>query len=748
MNFLAKSDKTDLYQHSNLVKFASLNILKSNSSEETYKRYENILSMSAMLHDIGKCTVGFQEYLNDGTSSSFLYYHNQVGAAFLSKHLTNLSEVDKKNVLNVVYWHHGILRNASFDDIYDSLSQKDIDNMSLYLTETMGSKYLTEDPIYDENLTFPPDYFKSGEQSSKNVEIILLRSLIIGGDKLVSKIDKSDLNESRILEDIKQSLSKTHTCDLKDNLYTGTNRFNLQCDIVSQCSNTSIINAPDGFGKTLLGLLWGIRSNKKIIWVCPRNFIAESVYESILKELNALNLGHLSVELFLTNEIKKHNRNEEVTESFTSDIIVTNIDNFLFTSINNNKLNYLYLTNDVDVVFDEYHELVTDSGIMSLFVNIMKIRHHMLSSNTLLLSATYLPLNELWDTPEKETKVLPNKYEHYKASHNKKYNINITHGPSISYNSLSVFNAISIAQEYKLKTHSKYLIHSKFEQDDRKQQVSDLLSLYGRKTKRNVQKDFVIGTHILQASLDVSFKTLNDSVLSPESTMQRIGRCDRWGDYTGGGQINIFKPDIQAEKYVISNLYDDNLSKLWFECLQKYDGTRLNLNDLYKIYNSFSYSNRKDINRFVRKRYNESKNALSTIYPIKYPNSDKEIEYYTTRANKLRCSDKDMFVIYEKPDGTYTEIFTECAYSNIARDFGENDSTIPFMKKVMCKMDDSRYDYSFIKNKKTKKQRDKISADDLIRQSKRSNSPYIRFDCVYVKELGVVKRKLIERYNK
>ena len=107
-----------------------------------------------------------------------------------------------------------------------------------------------------------------------------------------------------------------------------------------------------------------------------------------------------------------------------------------------------------------------------------------------------------------------------------------------------------------------------------------------------------------------------------------------------------------------------------------------------------------------------------------------------------------MFVIYEKPDGTYTEIFTECAYSNIARDFGENDSTIPFMKKVMCKMDDSRYDYSFVKNKKTKKQRDKISADDLIKQSKRSNSPYIRFDCVYVKELGVVKRKLVERYNK
>ena len=60
--------------------------------------------MSAMLHDIGKCT-GFQEYLNDGTSSSFLYYHNQVGAAFLS---VSYCEVDKKNVLNVVYWHHGI----------------------------------------------------------------------------------------------------------------------------------------------------------------------------------------------------------------------------------------------------------------------------------------------------------------------------------------------------------------------------------------------------------------------------------------------------------------------------------------------------------------------------------------------------------------------------------------------------------------------------------------------------------------
>ena len=65
----------------------------------------------------------------------------------------------------------------------------------------------------------------------------------------------------------------------------------------------------------------------------------------------------------------------------------------------------------------------------------------------------------------------------------------------------------------------------------------------------------------------------------------------------------------------------------------------------------------------------------------------------------------------------------------------------------MVNLDDERYDYSYIKNKKTKKQRDKITIDDLRKESKKSNSPYIRFDCKYIKDFGVIKTKLLKKYN-
>jgi CRISPR/Cas system-associated endonuclease/helicase Cas3 len=40
-------------------------------------------------------------------------------------------------------------------------------------------------------------------------------------------------------------------------------------------------------------------------------------------------------------------------------------------------------------------------------------------------------------------------------------------------------------------------------------------------------KPNIVGTHILKASLDISFNDLYEDILSPQSTLQRIGRCDR-----------------------------------------------------------------------------------------------------------------------------------------------------------------------------------------------------------------------------
>lgn len=747
MCFIAKSDKTTLINHSNSVKYAALKMLMDNANYDVYNKFEKIITIASLLHDIGKCTEQFQNFLETGNIVDFNFYHNQIGASFLTKHLINLTEEEKKTIINIIYWHHGVFELSTYDEIYNSLTEKDISNMSSYLKSTLGEEFLSENPIYDDNFINPSTYFKTGDESGKNVNLIMLRSFVIGGDRLVSKIQKNEITNERINNDIATSLNKTTISKINPDIFNNSERLSKQNEIISECGKTTIINAPAGFGKTIMGLLWGFKNDKKIIWVCPRNFVAESVYESIINELKRLNLNDINVELFLTNEVKKNNYDLNFKDGFTSDIIVTNIDSFLFTSISNSKLNYLYLTNDVNVIFDEYHELVTDTGIMSLFVNIMKIRHQILNSQTLLLSATYLPVNEFWDCDDIKTKILPSKYQHYKAVHDKQYQLNIVNEPNIAYNSLTILNSISLAQEYKIKTNAKHLIHSKFEQEDRKNQVNMLLGLYGKDSIRNINKNFVIGTHIVQASLDVSFNDLNESILSPESTMQRIGRCDRWGDYQNESKINIFTPPDSSEAYVIDNLYDTKLNKLWFETIKKYNGKALTLNELYIVYNNFSSENEKDIQKFIRKKYNKSINNISNVYPVKYKNTNNEFEYYTTKANKLRCSDNDLFVIYEKEDGTFTDVFNERTYYNVSKEFGENENTLSFMKKTMVNLDDERYDYSYIKNKKTKKQRDKITIDDLRKESKKSNSPYIRFDCKYIKDFGVIKTKLLKKYN-
>ena len=85
-----------------------------------------------------------------------------------------------------------------------------------------------------------------------------------------------------------------------------------------------------------------VSRNRKIIWVCPRNTVGESVYDTIIGELKSFGFDNISVELFLTNQVEKSTHN---STGFESDIIVTNVDNYLvptFDSRYNNTCPFSY----------------------------------------------------------------------------------------------------------------------------------------------------------------------------------------------------------------------------------------------------------------------------------------------------------------------------------------------------------------------------------------------------------------------
>ena len=93
-----------------------------------------------------------------------------------------------------------------------------------------------------------------------------------------------------------------------------------------------------------------------------------------------------SVELFLSGEVVFSDINNN--SGFESDIIVTNIDNFLSPSVKTTFADKLFLMNTADVVFDEYQELMTDEALLSAFINMIRVRHRYTKARTLLLSAT------------------------------------------------------------------------------------------------------------------------------------------------------------------------------------------------------------------------------------------------------------------------------------------------------------------------------------------------------------------------
>lgn len=752
----AKSNGITLKDHSELVSRIAVKIAKKTLLEPNETLIEGI-RLSGLLHDIGKCTSQFQKKLsglssNDENLNSKLenleaklpYRHNEVGWAFLSRYL-HLSKEVLSVVLDSVYWHHGISNKMSdYTDTKITLQEADIKVMVGYLSSIVSGDNISEKPHKPKKA---PRYYITEEINEDaediNAQRLFTRTCIISADRLASSLEKINVSDDEIDALIDISNLTCADIDISKYKYFGNERFNLQINVVDHIGKTTQINAPAGFGKTVLGLLWAFTTQKKLIWVCPRNIVAESVYKSILSELESFGIDDLSVELYLTGEVKESNKN--FRKEFSSDIVITNIDSYLSPSVDSRHGDRLFTIIDSNVVFDEFHELIGESGLFACFINIMRTRNRLTKANTLLLSATPTAMHFLWDSLGQKTLVLPNKTSHFPAPHTKPYKINITDElkfDNTQSNNLVIVNAVSNAQRLKKATQSEMLLHSYFEDSKKHYSGKKLYEYYGKSSDRNAIKPNVVGTHIIQASLDVSFNHLYESVLSPQGTLQRIGRCDRWGDYANQSSINITRLDNNAETSIRRILYTNNLSNSWFEFLRQHNGKELTLDDLYVLYNEFEYQNAIVLKRYLIDKLLLSLEQLSEIYPVKFFNSKKS-DVKTAGGNKLRCSNSEVFVICKYHDATkFSEPFSVQIRNSFNEEFDEGPNIEKALFNTMKGLrdgNDSRYDYNDILNNKY------IGIDGIRKFAKKSDTPYIRFDKVYHPEYGVINEEILKQ---
>jgi len=390
----------------------------------------------------------------------------------------------------------------------------------------------------------------------------------------------------------------------------------------------------------------------------------------------------------------------------------------------------------------------------------MKIRHQYTESKSLLLSATPVNIHKLWDSMGKQTNILPDIEHHYPAIHSKKYLINILnefkYDQSNQNSDLVIFNSIAESQYYKSRISNSQLYHSEFNSQSKKNKYKYLMDNYGKHSKRQIKEETIVSTLIAQASFNISFLNGYESCLSPQATLQRLGRIERFDDYDENPSFTTFKPrdrkskkptHSRGEKSVIEIFYDNILMNLWFEELSKYNDNKLTLDEFYVIYNKHLIEYDDKLKKLYNKKYRESLFCLSEIYPIKYKNANKDNIIITAGSNKLRSNGTEIYFIVQKYDNDkeYVGLFSTAIYRNIEQDFNESGDMlrkiIGSMKTIM-KTDQTEYDYSeILSNKKY------ITIDEIRRHAKKSNTPYIRYDKVYHPDYGLITKDNLNNIN-
>ena len=706
---LAKTSGVSLIQHTTEV-FDTMKWILGNYPL-SYEEQERLL-LAAKLHDIGKITSKFQKFLKKGVNlydnDKIKYNHNIIGWYFIKNYLDHK---DKDKIANLVLWHHANYNSCERLNEEISKIRAEISDDDVQLMKAFCDYYLIPllDSDYDVEITGDNEFYKVD-----NLE----RSILITSDVWASSSQnfkecfiKSIIDDSQINQDF--LLSK---------------RTIEQLNIVQQINEktTTLIKAPAGFGKTMLGILWTLKRKSKLIWVCPTNVITETVYENILNDLKMLNLN-ISVELYLSGERKKANNS---LNDFSSDIVVTNIDNFIKPSVTNSYGSRCLMIYDADVIFDEVHEYDSmDCALFSAFNNIMFKRHNILNTTTLLLTATPTTFRFLANKG-KEIDVLPNKHEHYKAIHNEEYQIHFVDSiPSQQLNGEFVcFNNIvaDVQRSYSTYHGDKLICHGRYLDEHKEENKNLVLNNYGKNGQRKPVGVFT--NQMLTTACDYSVNKMFIKSPTLQSFFQSVGRLNRWGGM-GLSHIYVVMDKSRSDSVFIGSENENKLqTKFIKEFSKEFDGKRTSLDELYCFYNKFIEANILIFKEISRDKNITSKRMLESIYAKKSKNGKSSLKVSNSNSLRKSTSADEIYIYVRRTNSTdfvTMSINVPRAIGN-SKLFNEHETTYNEQIKLIKTFDS----YNKYKN---------ITPEIIRKEAIYYDSPYPVFNHVYDDKLGLCK---------
>lgn len=638
----------------------------------------DVLVKSAKLHDIGKIQSKYQDFFNGKkVEISNSERHNIVGWAFVN---TFIDDKDGSDIALNILWHHGNRNDSSkliTGEIIKKISDDDKAKM-IEFAKLQGFKI---------KLTTMSNRTSTVKKTSYSDVKLFDRAVLISSDANASTFNGCEIT----------TINKKPIIEVKNTSFMETDRTKGQLSISESIKEgVNLIKAPAGFGKTMIGLLWTLKRENKLIWVCPTNVIAESVYDSIKRETAMLG-ADISLELFLSGERKGLNINgteisidgsfdgivDESRDVFNSDIVVTNIDNFAKTTCDNSDAKRSMAIYDCDVIFDESHYYdEMECALHSIYADVYAKRSE-LKRTTILLTATpsIIPSGDYSDN----INVLPSVESHYPAVHDKKYEINFIKSGDVKkiQGELSDYvffsNTVGKTQLHyqNSKSKTKVISHAQFLSDKKEMNKRAVIDNFSKRGKI-VDMD-VYSSPFLTTGCDYSVENMIIDSPSYKTLFQAIGRINRYGNYEKS--VIYIVDDLKKEKDTV--FCGENINRVFYDSLK--EKTEYTLDELYVKYNQFVTENVMVIDSEIGNKYDTSLHYKCMLFPFK-PVASKGIVSVKAGGNKLRKTDSsELFILIEnKKSGEWVMVQTSASHSIKGKfDTSKNPYDINLAKEVI-----------------------------------------------------------------
>ena len=772
---LSKTNGLTLIDHTKSVLNVAMHTASATLSPLAYQMMADNIALAAILHDIGKCTTAFQQrLLNPKKKSAIFIEHSVYSLVFFATHIQGGNE--NSIVCTAILHHHAINHNNDMRICDIQYSDEEINvarqcylELYTYAQKTFGAfknnEYaLLDKPLYNERkITDYGLFFRINRQTERwrnNADNeacrLLMRSIILFADRTASSLTDEHLpyvidNNVEFINSLISQQIKFHYSDIGTDLTTirslyDASRYDQQCEVLNEVDEKRnlIIPATAGYGKTLIGLLWAIKTRMRTMWVVPRNTLAFSTYQSINSELRKMRIDKINVGLYYGGNFIYGDGN--------SDIIVTNIDSVLNKNIRNNRAKTLWNTFANNMIFDEYHELCCDEALFSGFIRLVYARKNFTKSSMLLLSATPIDLSVLWGNENIATYSKPEALRLYDDMKMNIHMVNTQTPYTIGYqkDSFVIFPFVSWSQDAIQTFPHASIIHARFTREDRQAKESCLIKSYGKHA--NVEdKGLVIGTMIIGVGLDISAHNIYDFCITPEDAIQRgCGRGGRFNEDKYNGTIDYYCCSVTNPQYLttyekyIKSMYNQKLHDKWIEVLSQYDGQTITKGEMYGLYYDFYETYKRDIVKWLFELFEESDSDLTALHMARvnvnqkgrtkrtisgvktFRNNDTENIFITTKDGSDNWIDPIAFnkdYLTESNGNPYDGMRQEFLNICINQIDGDEDEKADLKRYI-------RYGLK-MKNKKH------YTIDNCAKLAWRSDMPLPLFNAYYNSEIGL-----------